>query len=95
MIKTSVTVNINGPKNAKLRGSRRQCTQPPRRPSTRNTDASEPCSPGVIPFSLMDVALFLGDGGLFFAAAVRRLSAHALIALKDPRLSESLGLENF
>ena len=52
-------------------------------------------SPGVIPFSSMDVALFLGVGGLFFAAVTRRLGAHALIALKDPRLTESLGLENF
>jgi hypothetical protein len=52
-------------------------------------------SPGVIPFSLMDVAVFVGIGGLFLAAAVRRLSAHSLVAVKDPRLSESLGFENF
>jgi hypothetical protein len=52
-------------------------------------------SPGTIPFSLMDVAVFLGVGGLFFAAAVRRLGAHALVAVKDPRLSESLGYETF
>jgi hypothetical protein len=52
-------------------------------------------SPGTIPFSLMDVAVFLGVGGLFFAAAARRLGAHPLVALKDPRLSESLGFENF
>jgi hypothetical protein len=51
-------------------------------------------SPGRVPLSLMDVAVFLGIGGLFFAAAVRRLGAHPLIALKDPRLSESLGFEN-
>jgi hypothetical protein len=51
-------------------------------------------SPGTVPLSLMDVAVFLGIGGLFFAAAVRRLGAHPLIALKDPRLSESLGFEN-
>jgi hypothetical protein len=52
-------------------------------------------SPGTIPFSLMDVAVFAGVGGLFFAAVARRLTAHSLIALKDPRLSESLGFENF
>ena len=51
-------------------------------------------SPGKIPLSLMDVAVFLGIGGLFFAAAVRRLGAHPLVALKDPRLSESLGFES-
>jgi len=52
-------------------------------------------SPGTIPFSLMDVAVFLGVGGLFFAAAVRRVGAHPLVAVKDPRLSESLGYETF
>ena len=52
-------------------------------------------SPGTIPFSLMDVAVFLGVGGLFFGAVVRRLGAHALVAVKDPRLSESLGYETF
>ena len=52
-------------------------------------------SPGTIPLSLMDVAVFLGVGGLFFAAAVRRLGAHPLVAVKDPRLSESLGFESF
>ena len=52
-------------------------------------------SPGVIPLSMMDLAVFLGVGGLFFAAAVRRLGAHALLPVKDPRLPESLGYENF
>ena len=52
-------------------------------------------SPGTIPFSLMDVAVFLGIGGSFLAVAVRRLGAHPLVAIKDPRLSESLGFENF
>ena len=52
-------------------------------------------SPGTIPFSLMDVAVFLGVGGLFFAAAARRMGAHPLVAVKDPRLSESLGYETF
>jgi len=52
-------------------------------------------SPGVIPFSLMDVAVFVGIGGLFFAAAIRRLGAHAVVPVNDPRLAESLGFENF
>lgn len=52
-------------------------------------------SPGVVPLSLMDVAVLFGVGGLFFAALVRRLGAHALVAVKDPRLSESLGYESF
>jgi hypothetical protein len=52
-------------------------------------------SPGTIPFSWMDVAAFLGVGGLFFAAALRRLRAHALVAVRDPRLAESLGYESF
>jgi hypothetical protein len=52
-------------------------------------------SPGTIPFSLMDVAVFLGIGGLFFAAALRRMGAHPLVPLKDPRMSESLGYETF
>ena len=52
-------------------------------------------SPGVVPLSLMDAAVFLGIGGLFCAAAVRRLGAHALVPVKDPRLAESLGFENY
>jgi hypothetical protein len=51
-------------------------------------------SPGTVPLSLMDAAVFVGVGGLFFAAAVRRLGAHALVPMKDPRLAESLGFEN-
>ena len=44
--------------------------------------------------SPMDVATFVGVGGLFLATAVRRLGAHALLPIKDPRLQESLGFEN-
>jgi hypothetical protein len=43
---------------------------------------------------LLDIATFVGIGGCFFAAAVRRLGAHALAPVKDPRLSESLDFEN-
>ncbi len=52
-------------------------------------------SKGAVPLSLMDLAAFVGIGGLFFAAAWRRLRAHALVPVKDPRLSESLGYETF
>jgi MFS family permease len=45
--------------------------------------------------SLMDLAAFVGVGGCFFAAAVRRLGAHALVAVRDPRLSEALEFENY
>jgi len=52
-------------------------------------------SPGVVPLSWMDVLTFLGVGGFFFAAVTHRLGAHALVPVKDPRLPESLGFENF
>jgi hypothetical protein len=43
---------------------------------------------------LSDLATFVGIGGVFFAMAAHRLGAHALVPLKDPRLSESLDFEN-
>ena len=52
-------------------------------------------SPGRVPIALMDVATFVGIGGIFGAALVRRLAAHALVPIKDPRLSRSLSFENF
>ena len=52
-------------------------------------------SEGIVPLSLMDLLTFVGIGGLFVAAATRRLGGHALAPVKDPRLSESLGFENF
>lgn len=52
-------------------------------------------SPGKVPLSFMDLAVFLGVGGMFCAVALRRLGAHPLVAQKDPRLSESLEFENF
>ena len=51
-------------------------------------------SPGSIGLSFLDLAIALGIGGLFFAAAARRLGAHALLPEHDPRLPESLGFEN-
>jgi len=44
--------------------------------------------------SLLDLAAFVGIGGVFFAVAIRRLGNHALVPVKDPRLGESLGFEN-
>ena len=44
--------------------------------------------------ALVDVANFIGIGGVFFAVAIRRLGAHAIIPVKDPRLGESLEFEN-
>jgi hypothetical protein len=44
--------------------------------------------------SLMDLACFVGVGGLFVAAAVAVLRRHALIPERDPRLIESLTFEN-
>jgi hypothetical protein len=43
---------------------------------------------------LMDLACFVGVGGLFVAAAVAALRRHALIPERDPRLTESLTFEN-
>jgi hypothetical protein len=47
-----------------------------------------------VPLSVMDLATWAGVGGIWVAAAVRRLGAVPLVPLKDPRLSESLGYEN-
>ena len=52
-------------------------------------------SPGKVPLSLMDLAVFLGLGGVFCASTLRRLGAHPIVPLKDPRLTESLEFENF
>ena len=43
---------------------------------------------------LVDVACFVGLGGLFCAALAWRLARVNLIPLRDPRLDESLGFEN-
>ena len=42
----------------------------------------------------VDVALFVGFGGLFVAAAVRTLRNCSLVPERDPRLAESLHFEN-
>jgi hypothetical protein len=45
-------------------------------------------------FSPMDVALFFGIGGIWFAAIVKLASQNSLIPTKDPRLEDSLRFEN-
>lgn len=45
--------------------------------------------------ALVDLLSFVGIGGLFVAIAIRRMGAHALLPVKDPRLSESLEYETF
>lgn len=44
--------------------------------------------------TVMDVATFFGVGGLFLATLGWLLKRHALVPLRDPRLSESLAFEN-
>jgi hypothetical protein len=50
--------------------------------------------PDGIPFRLMDLACFVGIGGLFLAAVFWRLGRMNLIPVNDPRLSEALSFEN-
>jgi len=45
-------------------------------------------------FRLVDVACFVGLGGLFLAAVAWRLGRVQLIPVRDPRLAESLEFEN-
>ncbi len=47
-----------------------------------------------VPLSALDLSAFLGVGGIWAAAAIRRLSGVALVPVGDPRLAESLGYEN-
>jgi len=51
-------------------------------------------SPRALDFRPVDLACFLGIGGIFFAALVWRLTKHDLIPVRDPRLSESVTFEN-
>jgi hypothetical protein len=44
--------------------------------------------------SVLDVAAFVTVGGCFVAAAGWLLRRQALVPLRDPRLAESLALEN-
>lgn len=51
-------------------------------------------SHGAIPFGLMDIATFLGIGGLWLACTAWQLSTAPLLCERDPRLPESLALDN-
>jgi uncharacterized membrane protein YpjA len=46
------------------------------------------------PFRLMDLACFVGIGGLFLAVVIWRLGRTNLIPVNDPRLDEALSFEN-
>jgi len=50
--------------------------------------------PAGVSISLLDVAAFLGVGGLFFGAVGRMMLAAPLVPVGDPRLPESLSFEN-
>jgi hypothetical protein len=52
-------------------------------------------SPGRVPWHLVDLAAFVGIGGLFVAALIHRIGEKSLIPRRDPRLAESLAFENF
>jgi hypothetical protein len=47
-----------------------------------------------VPFCWMDVATFVGIGGLCAAGALWWMGRRPLIAIRDPRLGESLAFEN-
>ncbi len=51
-------------------------------------------SPQAIDFRPVDLACFVGIGGIFFAALVWRLGKHDLIPVRDPRLQEAVAFEN-
>jgi len=45
-------------------------------------------------FGLLDVACFIGIGGIFVANLLRMATKHPLVPMKDPRLPESLQFRN-
>jgi len=45
---------------------------------------------GDVRFSWVDVACFLGIGGVYLAIVFNRMTKHSLIPVGDPRLSRSL-----
>jgi hypothetical protein len=51
-------------------------------------------SPHSLDFRLVDLASFLGIGGIFFAAVLWRMGRHELVPVRDPRLGESVAFEN-
>lgn len=54
----------------------------------------DPSLATIIPVGLIDVACFVGVGGIFLAAVGFGLRGRALIPVKDPRLVESTAFEN-
>ena len=52
-------------------------------------------SPGRVPLGLMDLATFVGVGGVFLAGVAWRLGAAPAVPTGDPRLAESLRFENY
>ena len=44
--------------------------------------------------SVMDLTTLIGVGGFFVAALAWQFQRHAFLAVKDPRLDESLAFEN-
>lgn len=51
-------------------------------------------SPEGVHFDLIDLSTFVGIGAIYFAFFFTRLKEHFLIPIKDPRLTESLNLDN-
>ncbi len=49
---------------------------------------------GHVVFGLMEIATFLGIGGILVATATRLASRHALRPIRDPRVAESMAFEN-
>ncbi|MEK9657897.1 MAG: quinol:cytochrome C oxidoreductase [bacterium] len=55
--------------------------------------------PGMFPdginYSLFDIVLLLGFGGIYFSVFFKRLTYSSLIPVKDPRIQESLAFKNY
>jgi hypothetical protein len=50
---------------------------------------------GKLHFGLIDLAAFVGIGGVFVAFVVRKASHDSVRAMRDPRLADSLAFQNF
>jgi hypothetical protein len=50
---------------------------------------------GVFHAGLIDLAVFVGIGGIFMAFVVRRAVHDSVRPIRDPRLPDSLAFENF
>jgi hypothetical protein len=47
-----------------------------------------------MPFGLIELACLLGIGGLFVAAVAKAFAGNSMLAVRDPRLSESMTFHN-